>query len=168
MYAFTTKASTTDENEITKVVIKGIKATHTSFVLPIEYQNNQSLKAGSDVIDKVKKNVEDELSDAYWTDSEPYKRYSERIRALPEIEATANQDRTLDGGVKKIRNMDIKVTGDIATVETDLTIFSKYKGPGGQIYSPENGCHYSFILTKKDGVWKISSEKWDFLPGEEP
>ena len=80
--------------------------------------------------------------------------------------------RYFGGGVSAIHYPKMTITGDIAQVAVEATIWAKKaqdQGHGILVYAtPHNIVDYAFTLQKVQGTWYITTESWHFAPGSEP
>jgi hypothetical protein len=73
----------------------------------------------------------------------------------------------LDGGVKDVVQQSTTMRTDTATVKLRATTWMKVS-QGTLEATPTGTADYTFELAKVDGTWLVTSEAFDYLPGEGP
>jgi hypothetical protein len=73
----------------------------------------------------------------------------------------------LDGGVKDVELQSTTVRTATATVKLRATTWMKVS-QGNVAAMPTGTADYTFELAKVDGVWLVTSEEFEYLPGQGP
>jgi hypothetical protein len=73
----------------------------------------------------------------------------------------------LDGGVKDVVQQSTRIGIDNATVKLRATTWMKVS-QGSVEATPIGTADYTFELVKVDGTWLVTSEAFDYLPGQGP
>ena len=91
----------------------------------------------------------------------------EQYQAATADAAQAGEGSSLDGGIKDVQMGKTTVRGDTATVRMRATRWAKV-AVGDKTFTPAGIADFTFELTKIDGQWYVTSETWDYLPGQGP
>ena len=86
--------------------------------------------------------------------------------------STGSSVRHLAGGVQNMSFSTINITGTIATVEAQATVWvtvAQDQGNGHLVpATPHNTLNIKYSLSKIGGLWLITNQTWKFAPGSEP
>ena len=164
------KGNAKDEAEIKDVITRAVDKTHNVYILPQLYNSLPDEKIPDNIKQAQFAKITDELADVY--SGGLLKTRIDQMQGA--IEGQELQKfRVTDGGVKKAENIKIDVDEEKAYVEADIWTWVKFFDNKITINKKktgisESGKHYTFILAKEEGKWKIISEAFNHLPGEEP